>query len=185
METTHRHRKNIRLKEYDYSMPGAYFITICTHEKQCILSDIIDGEVRLSDIGSIVNEEWYRTAEIRPNVEMDVFVIMPNHIHGIIVLKENSGRDTLQRVPTKEQFGKPTSNSIPTIVRLFKSSVTTRANIIHQTPSRQIWQPKYYEHIIRDDRDLLNTRQYILNNPLKWILTEHENMPENWIAGST
>ncbi len=88
------HRRSIRLKEYDYSQPGEYFVTICTHDHKCTLGEIINGEMQLNEIGKIAEEEWLRTAIIRPDIQLDLYVIMPNHIHGIIVL--NEGRGTLQ-----------------------------------------------------------------------------------------
>uniref|UniRef100_A0A7C4RTW2 Transposase n=1 Tax=Desulfatirhabdium butyrativorans TaxID=340467 RepID=A0A7C4RTW2_9BACT len=159
------HRRSIRLAGYDYSRAGAYFITVCTHDRICLFGDIMDGEMRLNDIGRIVHDEWLHTADIRPNVELDAFVVMPNHFHGIIVLH---GRGTLQRAPTVEQFGKPTSNTIPTIVRLFKSAVTKRINEMRGSPGVPIWQRNYYEHVIRKDESLNRIREYIMTNPIHW-----------------
>jgi len=161
------HRRSIRLRGYDYSRPGAYFITICTQDRACLFGEIVDGKIRMNDAGKIVHDEWLRTADIRPNVELDAFVVMPNHLHGIIVLHPDR-RGTLQRAPTVEQFGKPTSNTIPTIVRLFKSAVTKRINEHRGTPGARVWQRNYYEHIIRNEKSLNNIHEYIANNPMKW-----------------
>jgi putative transposase len=131
MSKLNQYRKSIRLKECDYSLPGEYFITICTHNHECIFGVVADEEMRLSVSGEIIKEEWLRTAAIRSNIELDSFVVMPNHVHGIIVLNETYDmhcRGTLQRAPTFERFGKPTHNSISTIVRLFKSITTKRIN---------------------------------------------------------
>ena len=174
------HRRSIRLKGYDYTHAGAYFVTICTHDRQCLFGEVVDGIVQLNAFGEIVRDEWLRTADVRPNVELDTFVVMPNHIHGIIVLRDNDGRGTLhgrgtlQRAPTIEQFGKPTSNSIPTIVRLFKSATTKRINERRGTPGSPVWQRNYYEHIIRHEESLNRIRQYILDNPLSWAM-DREN----------
>ena len=165
------HRKSIRLKEYDYTSSAEYFITICTYQRECLFVEIKKDEMVLNYFGLIVLEEWLRTAEIRGDVELDSYVVMPNHIHGIITLIE-SGRGTSQRAPTKEQFGKPTSRSIPTIVRLFKACVTKRINLLRNTPRQSIWQRNYYEHIIRNDKDLINIRDYIINNPMQWHVDE-------------
>lgn len=169
-------RRSIRLKGYDYSQPGAYFITICAQDRACIFGEIVDGQMRLSPAGEIVREEWYKTAAIRPNVELDEFVVMPNHIHGIILIND-IGRDTSRRVPTMERFGKPTSNSIPTIVRLFKSVTTKRINQMRGTPAVPVWQRNYYEHIVRNDKEMDRIRQYVVNNPMQWYY-DREN-PEN------
>ena len=107
------HRRSIRLKNYDYASSGAYFVTIVTHGRQCLFGQIVDGQMRLNEFGEIVCDEWLKTEIIRPRVQLDVFVIMPNHIHGIIIVNDVDGccRGTLQRAPTIEQFGKPTSDS--------------------------------------------------------------------------
>ena len=146
-------RRSIRLKGYDYSQTGAYFITICTHKGLCVLGDIRNGVVQLNDFGRIVEREWLRTDGLRENVVMDEYVVMPNHIHGIIVIS-NDGRGTLQRAPTVEHFGRPVSNSIPTIVRLFKSTTTKQINRLRNASKTSIWQRNYYEHVIRNEDDL-------------------------------
>jgi REP element-mobilizing transposase RayT len=161
--------------------------------KRCLFGEIIDAEMKMNDIGNIVHEEWHRASKIRPNVELDEFVVMPNHIHGIIILHDfyddycrgmangidtnHHGRGTLQRAPTDgpqnpnvERFGKPTSNSIPTIARLFKSATTKRINEFRHTPGMPLWQRDYFEHIIRGEKDLTAIRKYILNNPIQWSL---------------
>lgn len=174
------HRRSIRLAGYDYSQAGAYFVTICTQDRACLFGEIADGEMWLSNMGEIVKDEWLRTAKIRSNVELDTFVVMPNHFHGIIVLHPD-GRGTLQHastndecVPTVEKFSKPTSNTIPTIVRLFKSATTRCINVMCNIPGVKLWQRNYYEHIIRNDESLNRIREYIVNNPLQWAL-DREN----------
>jgi REP element-mobilizing transposase RayT len=176
------HHQSIRLKDYDYTQAGAYFITICTHNRKCVLGDVVNGEMRLNELGQVVEIEWLRTAEIRDNVELDAFVIMPNHIHGIVVITEphvgatDNCRGTARRAPT-EQFGKPTSGSLPTIIRSFKSAVTKHVNEMRHTPGIPIWQRSYYEHIIRNEDEVHQIQVYIVNNPLRWEL-DSEN-PKN------
>jgi REP element-mobilizing transposase RayT len=120
---------------------------------------------------------------MRRGVNLDAFIVMPNHIHCILILEGNlhfaNRRGTMHRAPTPqlEQFGKPTMNSIPTIIRGMKSSVTLRINMIRDAPRRPVWQRNYYEHVIRNDTDLKEIREYIQNNPLKWL--EDENHPSN------
>ena len=162
------HRRSIRLKGFNYSRAGAYFVTICTKDRACLLGAVVDGDMRLNEFGEIVREEWLRTEQIRPNVALDTFIVMPNHIHGIIILNGDTRRGTLQRAPTIERFGKPTSNTIPTIIRLFKSITTKRINERRGTRGVPIWQRNYYEHIIRNDDELNQIREYIMTNPLKW-----------------
>jgi len=170
------HRRSIRLRNYNYTQAGAYFITICSWKRECLFGEVLDGIMRLNQYGQIVEKEWLQTEIIRINVKLDVFVVMPNHIHGIFVI-DDYGRGTLQRAPTKEQFGKPVSNSIPTIIRLLKSATTKQINEIRNTPGHPIWQRNYYVHIIRNENELSHIREYIINNPFQWAVDE--NNPSN------
>ena len=171
-------RRSIRLKDYDYSQAGAYFVTMCTHKKECVLGNVINGEMQLNECGRAVKEEWVKTAEIRNNVELDVSVVMPNHFHGILAIVDDC-RGTARCAPTvgNRQFGKMTSASVPAIIRSFKSAVSRRINELRGTPRTPIWQRNYYEHVIRNEDDLNEIREYIVNNPLKWDL-DSEN-PNN------
>ena len=163
------HRRSIRLKKYDYGQPGAYFVTICTHRHLCLFGDVIDGTMCLNGYGYLVEEEWVQTEAIRPNVIMDVFQVMPNHVHGIIgIVDPERGRGMARHAPTARQFGKPIQNSLPTMVGSFKSAVTKRINRRRGTPGALLWQRGYYEHIIRNERALDYIRQYIVENPLRW-----------------
>jgi len=159
------HRRSVRLKDYDYSQEGAYFVTVSAHNRECLFGDVVNEKMRLSPVGQIVRDEWLRTESIRRDVTMDEFVVMPNHLHGIICIR----RGTLQRAPTVERFGKPASDSLPTIVRLFKSATTKRVNILRNMPGTPVWQRNYYEHIIRDEDDLNRISQYIQDNVLQWV----------------
>lgn len=179
-------RRSIRLQGYDYSRPGSYFITICTHNRECLFDTIVDGEMVLNEFGRIVSQEWVKTGEIRDEIKLDRWVIMPNHFHGIVWIKttgngisrcrrgDRPGRGTARRAPTVEQFGKPVVGSLPTIVRAFKSAVTKRINQLRNTPGMKLWQRNYWEHIIRNDDELNRLRQYIMDNPMKWE-TDREN----------
>jgi len=167
------HRRSIRLRGYDYTLAGAYFITICTRNRACLFGEVVEGEMRRNDAGQIVQDEWVKSAALRPRLIVNAFVVMPNHIHGIITLTDG-GRGTLQRAPTVERFGKPTSDSVPTIVGLFKSTTTKRINGLHGTPGVPVWQRNYYEHIIRDTESMSRISEYIINNPARWEL-DREN----------
>ena len=179
-------RRSIRLKGYDYSQAGLYFITISTKNRLCLFGEIVDdgrGTMHraLNKYGRIAEEEWTKTSEMRPNIHLDEFVIMPNHMHGIIEINEIAdGRDTMHckdtmrckgtmhRAPTVEQFGKPTSNTIPTIIRGYKSSVTKQINILRNQPGVPVWQRNYYEHVVRNEKSYSQILEYIQTNPLKW-----------------
>jgi REP element-mobilizing transposase RayT len=160
-------RKSNRLKGYDYTNPGYYFITICVADRYNLFGKIRKGQINLNKYGKVAEEEWLQTEILRNNVKLDEFVIMPNHVHGIIELIETS-RDTARRVPAGEQFGKPVKRSIPTIVRSYKSAVTKAVNELHNRSGDKVWQKNYYDHIIRNSEELNRIRKYIMNNPKNW-----------------
>jgi putative transposase len=171
------HRRSIRLKGYDYTQAGAYFITIVTKDRACLFGRIVDGEMRLSHVGHIVRACWLAIPDHFPHAMVDEFVVMPNHVHGIIVLNETEHVGAPHDVPRPEpeQFGKPVPGSIPTIVRSFKSAATKCINEYRSTPGAPVWQCNYYEHIIRTEESLNCIREYILTNPLRWHL-DRQNM---------
>ena len=158
-------RRSVRLKGFDYARAGAYYVTVCVQGRRNLFGEVVDGTMRLNEFGHIAAEEWLRTGELRPRIRLDAFVVMPNHIHGILAI---DGEGTQQRAPTTERFGIPTSDSIPTIVRLFKSATTTRINRARNLPGTAVWQRNYYEHVIRNDRDWNRVRAYIRENPEQW-----------------
>jgi len=167
------HRRSIRLQGYDYSQAGAYFVTMCTRNRECLFGDIMDGEMRLNAIGHIVIDEWVKTAEIRNEIELDEWVVMPNHFHGILVIDHRRG--TARRAPTTttmERFGKPVARSMPTVIRSFKSAATKRINEMRNTPGTKIWQRNYWEHVVRNASELTRLREYIQNNPIQWELDQ-------------
>ncbi|MCP9448186.1 MAG: hypothetical protein NNA22_11550, partial [Nitrospira sp.] len=118
-------RRSIRLKGYDYSQTGAYFITAVTQDRVCLFGEVVDGEMRVNKFGEIARHCWFDIPAHFPHAELDAFVVMPNHVHGIIVIVD--GRGTACRAPT-ERFGHPVTGSIPTVIRSFKSAVTKRIN---------------------------------------------------------
>lgn len=171
------HRRSIRLKGHDYTAPGAYFVTICTHQRAELFGDVVEGEMRLNEYGQIVADEWERSAIVRAEIQLDEWVVMPNHVHGIIVINDPGVEATrhvgaTRRVaPTDAQSRNgPAPNSIGAIMAQFKSIATKRINEIRATPSAPVWQRNYYEHVIRNDRELTAIRRYIQNNPLQWPL---------------
>ncbi len=166
MSTTKYHRKSIRLKDYDYSQAGVYFVTICTHNRTCFLGDIINGEICLNDVGRIVESEWENTGGIRQNVIIDTYVIMPNHLHGILIIYESDVGATGPVALT---------NSLGSIIGQFKSVVTKkiRKSGIHHFK----WQRNYFERVIRNEKELNRIREYIITNSLKW--TEDKDNPTN------
>ncbi|CAN5123371.1 transposase [soil metagenome] len=154
-----------RLRVWDYSSNGYYFITICVKDRKCVLGEIKDKKMFLSDIGNIIKEEWFQTSKIRSNVSLDEFVIMPNHIHGILII--NSNVETSRRDVSTNKKLQP--NSLGSIVGQFKSIATKRIRNIYPEFS---WQPRYYDHIIRNEISLQSIREYIRWNPFKWEIDE-------------
>ena len=166
-------RRSIRLQGYDYSQAGAYAVTICTHNRDCLFGEIAGGKMVLNHAGHAALQCWQAIPDHFPHAELDAFVMMPNHVHGIVVIADRRG--TACRAPTQvEQFGHPVAGSIPTVIRSFKSAVTKRINEIRNTPGAKVWQRNYYEHIIRDEGELKRMREYITNNPVQWEL-DREN----------
>ena len=161
----HTRRRSIRLQNHDYSQPGAYFVTICTYERECLFGHIQDGAINYTIFGEIVCQEWSRSETIRQEIHIDVYVVMPNHIHGIVVITHSDGivgahgRAPLHRSP----------RSLGSFIAGFKSVVTRRINQTRGTPGSPVWQRNYYEHVIRSEDELLRTRKYILNNPARWF----------------
>ncbi len=176
------HRRSIRLKGYNYSEPGIYYVTLTLQERVEFLGHLSGGQVRLSAFGEIVRDEWLRTPRIRPEVVLDEFVIMPDHLHGIIVIREE--RNGVSRSSNKlvganrdsPQPGTPfrsPSGTLGAIIRGFKGATTKRINELRRTPGAKVWQRNYYEHIVRDEKDLRRIQHYIRENPLR-LAEKHE-----------
>ena len=173
MKKDQLHRKSIRLKGYDYSLEGVYFITICVKDWTCLFGVITDGEMILNEMGQIAHDEWLKTSELRKNVELDVFVIMPNHIHVIIGFlgrgELHSHIELNSPITKKGECNSPLrgpSNNIGSIVGGYKSSVTKRLNLLNI--GQTVWQRNYFEHIIRDEQSYQTISNYIVDNPANW-----------------
>jgi REP element-mobilizing transposase RayT len=165
-----------RLSSWDYSSAGYYFITICTQNRICYFGDItsLQGSqslANLSPIGEIAHKYWEEIPKHFDNIDIDQFIIMPNHVHGIIIINATSV-ETHHGVslPQTNKFGGSIPNSLPTVIKQYKSSVTRWCN---QNDLSFTWQRNYHEHIIRDEEELNRIREYIINNPINW--NEDEN----------
>jgi REP element-mobilizing transposase RayT len=164
------HRQSIRLKNYDYSQAGAYFITICTHQKQCLFGNIKNGRMRLNHLGAIADQYWQQIPEHFPNTALDIYIIMPNHLHGILWIIES---DKNEENPRK--FGNIVKRSISSMMRSYKAVVTKEIKKACNLQGRySIWQKRYYDQIIRSEKMLNNIRQYILENPINWDRDEEK-----------
>ncbi len=171
-------RRSPRLKGYDYSQNGAYFVTICTQNRECLFGEIVAGEMRRNEFGEIARLEWLQTAALRPDVELDAFVVMPNHIHGILLIVEGAvGTQRAVSLPSQSaSFGKLLSGSLSTIIRSYKSAVTKRINELRNIPGVAVWQSRYYDHIIRNEASLSSIREYIYSNPARWQMDNENRM---------
>ena len=180
-----------RYKNWDYRNNGYYFITICTQNREHFFGKIVDDQMVLNELGEIVHTQWYASEKIRQNIFLDQFVIMPNHIHGIVIIDNNDNigrRDVWQNVSTKHhpvtdvlpnvstqttanpknKFMaeiSPSSNSLSMMIRQFKSAVTRHAR---QIMPQFGWQRNYYDHIIRNEKSLEKIQEYIFHNPAMW-----------------
>ncbi len=167
-------RRSIRLQGYDYSQAGAYFVTVCTQNRKCLFGAVIDGEMLLNDCGKIAAECLDEIPKHFPHVEMDEFVVMPNHVHLVVVIVDGPVGAT-HASPLPQPPRGPQPRSIGSIIGSYKSAVTKRVNEIRDTRGAPIWQRNYYEHIIRDENELHRVRRYIESNPACWA--DDENNP--------
>ena len=160
-------RKRLRLREYDYSSSGAYFVTICVQDGQSILGRICDGAMILDAAGEIVDRYWKELVLHYPTIALDSFVVMPNHVHGIIFLQPEDARTGLRPVPT-----------LSDIVHAFKTFSANEINRQQGVRGQPVWQRGFYERVVRDDEELNRIRQYIQDNPAQWEL-DKENPEKN------
>lgn len=156
------HRRSIRLREYDYTASGAYFVTLCALQRECLFGEIVDGEMRLNDMGDIVANTWEWLGTQYPYVDLEEWVVMPNHLHGIIVISDSRGGS--RTAPTEKP--KPLGR----LIGAFKTVSSKRINQIRDNPGCPVWQRDYYERVIRNEQELARAREYIVNNLMKWAL---------------
>ncbi len=176
-------RRSIRLRDFDYSAPGEYFITIVAYQRECLFGEIAEGDVQLNRFGLVAKEQWTKLIQRFPHNELGACVVMPNQIQSIINIIEKSrrgtvevikdfGEDSSRRAPTTQQFQKPIKGSLPTIIRSYKSAVTKRINLMRGGTELEVWQRNYYDHVIRDPDDLNRISRYIESNPSAWEADE-------------
>ncbi len=151
------HRQSIRLKGYDYTQPGAYFVTIVTRHRDMLFGRVVNGVMQLNEYGRIVEWTWHDLPNHVANITLDAFVVMPNHVHGIIIIN-----------PPANAGAGPKPHGLPEIVRQFKTFSARRINARRGVRGMPVWQRNYYEHIIRNQRALDAIRRYIIENPARW-----------------
>ena len=164
------HRQSIRLRGYDYSQPGAYFITLCTQNRECNLGEIMNGEMKFTVRGFIIDEFWSKIPDHFPNVELDEFIVMPNHVHGIIVINDELlGKKNIKETNTEGGETPPLrKTTLGQVIAYYKYQTTKIINQVDNTPGLRVWQRNYYERIIRNHKILELARQYIFQNPFRW-----------------
>jgi REP element-mobilizing transposase RayT len=157
------HRRSIRLKGYDYSQAGAYFVTIVTWQRECLFGEVVDGEMVLNDFGKIIDETWRWLENQYPYVELGIRVVMPNHSH-VILLVHDERRGGSRTAPTLPVKRKPLGR----LIGAFKTVSTKQINLLRGTEGQVVWQRNYYEHIIRGEREMDRIHRYIESNPSMW-----------------
>ncbi|MBU0570414.1 transposase [Patescibacteria group bacterium] len=171
-------RKSIRFKNYDYSLNGLYFTTICTQNRKCLFGDIVDGKMVLNGVGEILKNIWQSLPD-HHSVELDTFQIMPNHVHFIIQIVVGATRGSPGLTRGLNTTGAPRhAPTLGTIIGLFKSECTKQIRKKLNNPNIIVWQRNYYECILRNEKSLNKIREYIKTNPKIW--DRDRNNPENW-----
>ncbi len=160
----------------DYSQPGAYFVTICAFQKQNLFGTVENGRVYLSPIGEIARACWVNIPNHFSGVNVSTFVVMPNHMHGILAIVERARRAVpLRNEERLEAFRGPVPGSVPTIVRSYESSVTKLVRDRVGNRMMQVWQSNYFERVLRDGDEFANASRYILENPSMWHLDTYNS----------
>jgi REP element-mobilizing transposase RayT len=164
-------RKPLRLKEYNYSLEGSYFVTICTKDREDLFGQIVCGALSLNKYGKIVQSCWNELPNHYSNILLDEFVIMPNHVHGIIIIIDDVVGAGLRPAPTRDK-----RYPLSEIIRAFKSFSGRRINEMRRTPGLSVWQRNYYDHIIRNEKSLYRIREYVRTNPERWTWDKENPM---------
>ena len=162
------HRRSLRLREFDYSAAGAYFVTVCVYGRECIFGGIVQQDMVLNEAVRKVEEIWRLLPERFPNVVVDEFVVMPNHMHGIIFIVGAPLAAPLTRLGAKRQGAASGAPTLGSIMRAFKSLSAVNVNRLLDRQECPLWQRNYHERVIRDERELFVIREYIQYNPQKW-----------------
>ena len=162
----------MRLRDYDYAQAGAYFVTVCTSQRKCLLGDIVNDVMQCNAHGMMVQACWEELPRHYGHVTLDEFVVMPNHVHGIIVIEHrNVAIDSVGLGVGAGLRPAPTNrHALPEIVRAFKSYSSRRINESRNTVGSAVWQRNYFERVIRNERELNAFRKYIQDNPIQWAL---------------
>ena len=154
------HRRSIRLSSHDYAGPASYFVTLCTFKRKPLLGKVVEQTVCLSQIGKLVHELWIKTGDLRPGVTLDSFVVMPDHMHAIVLLPNS--REAHQKFPRQPR-------SLGSLIAGYKSACTSRVNALFGMTEVEIWQRNYHDRVLRNAQALDRARRYIAANPSRWL----------------
>lgn len=168
-DPTRHHRRSVRLPGHEYSDNGSYYITIRTFGRSHSLGRIEGSSISMSAEGIVVDERWRSIPEHHPGVSIDAWVVMPDHVHGILIIGRRDPAPPIETDAMGDYDPRgPAPGSVGAIVGSFKAGVTRRINLIRSTPGAMFWQRNYYEHVVRNLADLERIRRYIAENPLRW-----------------
>ena len=167
-------RRSIRLNDYDYGQSGAYFVTVCTKNRECLFGEVVDGAMRSNELGRAAADSWEWLGRQYEQISLDAWVIMPNHLHGVIILDDlrKGGSRTAPTAGIK-------TKTLGRVVGAFKTVSTKKINIVRGTPAVPVWQRNYYEHVIRSEDELHRIQTYIENNALKWDMDQENPAATN------
>ena len=170
-----RRRRSIRLQGYDYSQVGAYYITVCTRDRECLFGDVVNGQMKLNEAGKIIQSVWEGLPHFYEGIELNAFIIMPNHVHGVIVIWAQVG--AIHEFPLSaigksltivERVSDRRRMLLAKLVGRFKMVTAKQINALRGSSGQPLWQRNYYEHVIHDGRSLNHIRQYIADNLVQW-----------------
>lgn len=172
------HRQSLRWREHAYATGGTYFVTICTFQRTPLFGNVVDGEMLVNQLGRLVENEWVATERARPSVKIDVFALMPDHLHGLIHLEEPTTTGdhigacrTESRMSSAPPFRAP--RSLSSTISGFKGAAMRAVNIVRSTPGAQVWQRGFYERVVRDQSEFDRIADYIVSNPSRWRSDGH------------
>ena len=178
MEQGEPRRRSIRLLGYDYSTPGAYFITACTQNRLLLFGQVVNNKMAANRLGAVVEDCWAKLPDHYDNFALDAFILMPNHVHGVIIIEDETTGVGAGFKPALPAAAASRRHGVPEIVRAFKTFSARRINEIRASASTPIWQRGFYDHVIRGKGELDRVRTYIMDNPRKW--SEDADNPANW-----
>ena len=167
-----RNRRSIRLRGYDYSQAASYYITVCTRDRECLFGNVVDRQMQLNEVGQIIQSVWNGLPQFYEGIELDAFIIMPNHVHGVIVIRPHVGAIHESPVPSEPSaFARIKDRRrmlLSKVIGRFKMVSAKWINDLRQSQGSTLWQRNYYEHIVRNEVALHRIRKYIVNNPAQW-----------------